>query len=184
LDITTLTVKSINFFSEPAIYLKHERFLYTMKNGAWERARDYMVDSLYHALLDFMVEQQSRSQALKVMLALDRDWFLLLPLPALQQVQFSDGTFTVKLDTIAMMEEALGAMDTTCRQQAGPAGDTYVIERKPGPRSRMHDSFFFHIYLPAYVHYSPTQGGGDVVCMACDAARIHRGHILWSTRQR
>jgi hypothetical protein len=182
LDIPTLTVKNISFFSEPELYLKHERFLYTMKNGAWQRTRDYMVDTLYHALLDYMVQQQSRSQAVQVMLSLDRDWFLLLPLPALQHVQFRNGTFTVKLETIALLEEALGPMDATCKQQAGPSADSYVIERKPGPRSRIHDSFFFHIYLPVFVHYSPAQAGGDVVCISCDAARIHRGHILWSTR--
>jgi hypothetical protein len=114
---------------------------------------------------------------------MDRDWLALMPEDALEHVKFSQpSTFTLELSTVAMMEEVLGAMEDTCRTQAGTAGDTYVLEKRPGRNSNRGDIFYFHIYAPAYIHYSPEHADGDTVCMSCHAARIHHGHVLWSTR--
>lgn len=59
-DIAELQVKAIRLYDEAAAYLKHERLMYTLKNGNWGRSRDYFVDTVYHSLLAAMVMYPSR----------------------------------------------------------------------------------------------------------------------------
>jgi hypothetical protein len=59
-DIAELQVKAIRMYDEAAAYLKHERLMYTLKNGNWGRSRDYFVDTVYHSLLEAMLMYPSR----------------------------------------------------------------------------------------------------------------------------
>jgi hypothetical protein len=181
LDIPRLTIMTISLKADAALYLEYERELYMLRNGDWERSRDRLADAVFHALLEEFAQLQSRSYPFNVEYVLDRIWFPLVPLAALQTATYSEGTFVVEIASVAMMGELMGAMDEECVRQAGAAGDVYVLQKKPGRRSRMRDSIFFHIRMPAYLHYAPGNDTGDVSTIRCHAAKVHRGHTVWAT---
>jgi len=79
IDIRSLRVHNIVFAPEqnPSAYLLHERFLYTSKNGSWQRARDFMADTVHSELLHYLCLANVRSLPFQVSVTVDRDWFLL-----------------------------------------------------------------------------------------------------------
>jgi hypothetical protein len=164
-DVPSLTVRIISFRADPSLYLEHEREMFMLRNGDWERGRDRLANTVFHSLLEFLAPLKSRSQ----------------PLAVLRTTSFSNDTFVLTIETVALMAELMGAMDEECVRQAGAAGDVYVLQKKPGSRSRVRDSIFFHIRLPVYLHYAPSNDTGDVSTILCHAAKVHRGHTEWDT---
>lgn len=150
-----------------------------MRNGDWARGRDRLADSAYHSLLELLVGSSGRVLPPTVAIVLDREWLSLLPASVLTSVKFDGSTFSLQISTLAEMEEMLGKQKAEHRAQAGDAANVYVLEKRAGGRRK--ESMWFHIYLPAHLHYAPGAGTGDVSHMRCHVARIHRGNTLWST---
>lgn len=183
IDIRTLRVHNIVCAPQqnPSAYLLHERYLYTSKNGSWQRARDYMADTVHSELLHYLCLANVRTLPFQISVTVDRDWFLLLPEATLKAVTYEDGIYSAQLATLADVEQVLGAMPGSCSSELHGDQLSYVMEKKPGCNSRMHDSHFFHLYLPLTVFFKPLLHAGDTICMSFHAARVHRGHIMWST---
>lgn len=132
LEIGRLRLLKITFApkQDPAAYLLHERLLYTSKNGSWRRARDYMADRVHTDLVQHLAQAGARVMPFEVPVTVDRDWFLLLPLTALQQATCDNGIYMVMLGSVDEVEQVLGAMGDECRKQLDPGRVSYVLQKK------------------------------------------------------
>ncbi len=91
-------------------YLQHERALYMQRNPDWRRARDRLADAAWHQAAAKMVERTGRKMAPHIEITIDRDWLLLLDEACLGRARFSDGIFSIAINTVAEMEGMMGDM--------------------------------------------------------------------------
>lgn len=91
-------------------YLLHERMLYMQRNPDWRRARDRLADAAWHQAAAKMVERTGRKRAPHIEITIDRDWLLLLDEACLRRARFSDGVFSIAVNSVGEMESMMGDM--------------------------------------------------------------------------